>query len=350
MFLNRHQEKRCCASGACPGAVSDIRSIGIASRPDIPSINAMLAERMPELAAELCETVATSRNLETLRFGRRGSLAVIVAGSKRGCWHDHETGCGGDPLGLVAHLRRIPMRDAYKWALAWIGRAPIHLHLAPTIYDTGQRQAPLKVSSSTPSKEMARRIWREAVPAAGTLAEAYLASRGLMLPDDAPLAFHPDCPRGAERWPAMLALMTDVTTGEAVGVHRTFLARDGSGKAPGVMPAKMMTGNAGVIRLTPDADVTTGLGVAEGIETALAVMQRAIWSPVWAATSAGAVSQFPVLSGVEVLTLFADMDSAGMTAARACGQRWAAAGREARLLAPPSGDWDNALPRTRGNS
>ena len=38
--------------------------------------------------------------------------------------------------------------------------------------------------------------------------------------------------------------------------------------------------------------MTAGLGLAEGIETALAVMQRAGWSPVWAATSAGAMDRF----------------------------------------------------------
>ena len=79
---------------------------------------------------------------------------------------------------------------------------------------------------------LARRIWGEAVPPAGTLVEAYLRGRGLALPVGAPLRFHPACPRGAERWPAMLALMTDPVTGEPCGVHRTFLTRDGGGKAP----------------------------------------------------------------------------------------------------------------------
>jgi len=44
--------------------------------------------------------------------------------------------------------------------------------------------------------------------------------------------------------------------------------------------------------VVPDEGVTAGLGLAEGIETALAVMQRAGWSPVWAATSAGAMDRF----------------------------------------------------------
>lgn len=69
----------------------------------------------------------------------------------------------------------------------------------------------------------------------------------------------------------MLALMTDPLTGGPCGVHRTFLAPNGRGKAPG--QSKMMAGAAGVVWLAPDTEVTLGLGIAEGIETSLRVMQ-----------------------------------------------------------------------------
>ncbi|MBR0647119.1 DUF7146 domain-containing protein, partial [Plastoroseomonas hellenica] len=192
---------------------------------------------------------------------------------------------------------------------------------------------------------LARALWREAAPAAGTVVEAYLRGRGLTLPQDAPLRFHGRCPRGRDRLPAMLALMSDPGTAEPCGVHRTFLAPDGAGKAPG--QAKMMTGRAGVIRLVPDEEVTVGLGIAEGIETSLAVMQRLDWRPVWAAASAGAIARFPVLPGIEALTIFADRDGAGMAAAQGCARRWREAGAEARVLAPPAGDFDEL---TRGGA
>jgi hypothetical protein len=169
--------------------------------------------------------------------------------------------------------------------------------------------------------------------------ERYLASRGLSLPLDAPLRFHPACPRNKERLPAMIALMTDPATGEPVGVHRTFLRPDGSGKADG--QAKMMLGGAGVIRLVPDDEVTIGLGLAEGIETALAVMQGAGWRPVWACGSAGAIATFPILGGIECLTIFADADENGVgaNAAQACATRWSDAGREVAVHTPAAGDW-----------
>ena len=314
--------------------------------PDMPEVAALLGERIADLAPELVGDKPSMRGRTTWRFRGKGSLAVVVAGADRGSWFDHEAGQGGDALGLVAHLRAMPMVDAWRWALAWLGiregaevPAPRPRPVAPA-----PREAP-----EPTTLDLARRTWRKAVvaDAPGSLVPVYLASRGLVLEPGAPIRFHPDCPRGAERWPAMLALMTHPTTGEACGVHRTFLARDGSGKAPGPLPAKMMAGAAGVVRLVPDAEVTMGLGIAEGIETSLSVMQAFGWRPVWAATSAGMIRTFPVLPGIEALTLFADADGAGMTAAEACAGRWAEAGREVEIIAPPAGLDFNDTHRSR---
>jgi hypothetical protein len=306
---------------------------------------ARLAERMPALVHDLLgePNRALSRR-DDWRYGRKGSLSVLVAGPKRGAWHDHEAGIAGDALGLVIHLRRCPMREALRWALAWLGDAPRYRGAIATQGPVALPEAP-HAPSPSPSIDLARRVWAEAVVPAGTLVEIYLASRGLALPAAAPIRFHPACPRGAERWPAMVALMTDPEAGKPCGVHRTFLARDGQGKTPGPMPAKMMAGKAGVIRLAAHEGGAAALGIAEGIETALAIMQRAGWYPVWAATSAGAIARLPILAAIPALTVFADRDEAGMSAARACCRRWAAAGRTARLLAPTAGDWHDALPR-----
>lgn len=302
----------------------------------------MLAQQIETLARELIGTDPTSRRPGTLRFRSRGSLAVATAGAERGSWYDHEAGDGGDALALVAHLRRCSMGEAYAWALEWLGmtrgaRIPQQRPLPAA--------KPLTAVRTPDTLDLARRLWSEAVAAPGTLVEAYLASRGLTLPWDAPLRFHPSCSRGGDRLPAMLALMTDPATAEPCGVHRTFLAPDGRGKAPG--QAKMMAGHAGVIRLVPDEEVHDGLGLAEGIETALAVMQRIGWRPVWAATSAGGIARFPVLPGIAALTIFADADDggAGMEAARKCGETWSAAAEVRILAAPPGEDFDDASRR-----
>ena len=76
----------------------------------------------------------------------------------------------------------------------------------------------------------------------GSPVEIYLRWRGLRISAPAALRFH----RGLRhptraRWPAMVALVTQGDTGLPLAVHRTFLDRDGSGKAP-VDPQKMMLG------------------------------------------------------------------------------------------------------------
>jgi putative DNA primase/helicase len=135
-------------------------------------------------------------------------------------------------------------------------------------------------------------------------------------------------------------------------IHRTALRADGTGKAdlPGLGNAKRMLGPAkdAGLKLTRDTDVTDGLGIAEGIETALTIV-CAGWRPVWACGSAGAIEKFPILPGIESLTIFADADRAGMAAATACQTRWVKAGFECRILAPPElgADWNDMVGVTR---
>ncbi|MBL6082483.1 toprim domain-containing protein [Belnapia sp. T18] len=273
-----------------------------------------------------------------MRFGNRGSLSVVIGGPEPGRWYDHEAGKGGDAVALVAHLRRCTMREAYRWSLDWLGVSARERRRPAQRRPQRPPERPRQPSEEERRRAaLARRIWTEAAPAAGSLVERYLASRGLSLPADAPLRFHPTCRRGAERLPAMVALMTDPATGEPRGVHRTFLLPDGSGKVES--DAKMMLGAAGVIRLVPDEEVAACLGIAEGIETSLALMQRFGWTPVWAAGSAGGIASFPVLAGIEALTIFPDADDSGasLKAARQCAGRWRAEGREVRHIAPPAG-------------
>jgi len=119
----------------------------------------------------------------------------------------------------------------------------------------------------------------------------------------------------------------DAVTNEPVGVHRTFLNPDGTKRE------RKMLGRQGVIRLSPDEEVTLGLGICEGIEDGLAVLLSG-WAPIWCATSAGAIERFPILSGIGCLTIHADYDNIGISAAQICADRWIAAGRDAFVSCP----------------
>jgi putative DNA primase/helicase len=168
-------------------------------------------------------------------------------------------------------------------------------------------------------------IWDRAVPLPNTLGRRYFVERrGLHIGVLGDLSH-------ALRWHegigAVVGLITDPLINEPCGIHRTFLVADGTKRE------RRMLGKQGVIRLSGDEDVALGLGLTEGIEDGLAVLLSG-WAPIWCATSAGAIERFPVLGGIDCLTIHADFDNAGMSAAQVCVDRWIAAGREAVISFP----------------
>jgi hypothetical protein len=109
--------------------------------------------------------------------------------------------------------------------------------------------------------------------------------------------------------------------------------------------AKTLGRPAGIIRLSADEDVLRGLHLAEGLETTLDAMSRG-FRPAWACGSASLMASFPVVAGIECLSLFADNDEngAGLRAANEAARRWRAAGRETRIYqSHAKGDLNDAF-------
>ena len=287
------------------------------SRPDASTIARALTRRAEEVATTLLGKPSAMSTRE-YRWGRRGSISLCRVGSKRGLWNDFEACEGGDLLDLVARQRRVSLSEALAIATreflgdllpATVGTAPPGL---------------AKVDDVNARTAASKRLWREARPILGTLAEVYFA-------EIRKLGIHHLSLSHVLRWHggarAIVALMTDPLSGEAVGVHRTFLDADGA------KIERKMLGRQGVIRLSLDDGVTTSLGITEGVEDGLAVLLSG-WSPVWVATSAGALAKFPMPTGIECLTIFADADTAGLRSAEVCRDRWRQAGCEAVIAAP----------------
>jgi putative DNA primase/helicase len=190
--------------------------------------------------------------------------------------------------------------------------------------------------------EAALKLWQLAKPASGTLVEPYLQSRGLHLPPPPTLRFisalkHPS----GGSWPAMIALVTRGSDGSSVAIHRTYLARDGAGKAP-IDPQKMMLGpcRGGAVRLAEPADL---LMIGEGIETSLAVMQQT-GQPAWAALSTSGLRTLDLPQGVRDVIVLADGDDPGEAAANDCAIRWKREGRRVRIARPQRGmDFNDML-------
>jgi hypothetical protein len=162
----------------------------------------------------------------------------------------------------------------------------------------------------------------------------YLASRGLALPDGIAtdvIRFHPALKFQGELVRAMVALFRDIGTNEPCGIHRTFL--DCNRQKLG----RKMLGRAkgAAIKLDANENVTLGLHIGEGVETCLAA-RLAGFRPVWALGSAGAIKAFPVLAGIDTITVLTEVDDGGANhhAAHACAALWIKAGRDALLVAP----------------
>jgi CHC2 zinc finger/Toprim domain len=174
-------------------------------------------------------------------------------------------------------------------------------------------------------------------PIEGTPGWAYMLARGIdlsLVPDHGGLRFHPQCKWGDGTAPCVVARFTDAVTNEPRGIWR----RRTDIKAKPMTLGRM----AGcVIRLWADDLVEQGLVIGEGVETVLSaatqiVEQATVLAPAWAACGTANLASFPVLPGVQVLTILADRDEsgAGAAAAKACAERWAAAGREVTILTP----------------
>ena len=302
-------------------------------------ISARLVLRIEALAVALTGNQPTTSTRERLRFGSKGSLSIATSGRHCGRFTDFQSGTSGGPIDLIMHFRQCSFLDALGWASAWLG-------------DRGEAPAPrpvpaprqATVTDISKGMDLALEVWRQSVDPAGTLAETYLAHRGLRLPTHDVLRFAENCPDGTDRRLAMVALMVDPVTNQPCGVHRTFLGLDGR-KAETPVPKKML-GRAGIIALTPAYEIGAGLGICEGIETGLAVIQRADLDFVWACGSAGMIGNFPLIAAIGTLWIFADADDAGRKAAQRCTERWIAGRRDVRVETPPDGmDWHDALVR-----
>lgn len=179
-------------------------------------------------------------------------------------------------------------------------------------------------------------MWAHAIDPQYTSAEKYLNSRSLKLTDD----LCNDVLRWRPFEGAMIALFRNIQTGAPQAVTRIYLDRDNR------KTNRKFLGPVGGAAVMLDAfdEVTTGLHICEGVETGMAARQMGL-KPTWALGSAGAIASFPVLNGIECLTILTERDDAGRRATFACATRWRDAGRQV-IIAEPVGeakDFNDAL-------
>ena len=260
-----------------------------------------------------------------------------------GKWSDMATGEHGDLLDVIREaLGLADFKDVAEEARRFL--ALPHPEPAKTRAPTDS------TSGAAPgSPEASRRLFAMAQPIHGTLAETYLRGRAITsLSGTAALRYHPRCyyrpneHAPTEIRPAMVAAVTDLT-GHQTGAHRTWLAPDGSGKAPVETPRRAMGdllghavrfGNAGVV-----------LAAGEGIETVLSPRQVLPKMPMLAALSAAHLAAILFPPTLRRLYVLRDRDPAGEGARDRLVARAASLGIEAISLTPLRGDFNDDLRR-----
>src|SRR5437868_327641 len=196
-----------------------------------PDIALMLAGRIDQLVRDLLP--AGHREGHEWRCGSvageaGNSLGVHLTGSKAGVWSDFSAGQKGDSLDLVAIVYGYSIGEAIGWSRNWLG------------LDNGEIRLPRRPAPSPKPTEPARypaycgRAWDAARPITGTPGETYLAARGLRFTDPRGVVLryadrHPrrNAAGELEHHAALLALLSDIRTGEPSGLINVYLRRDG---------------------------------------------------------------------------------------------------------------------------
>lgn len=202
-------------------------------------------------------------------------------------------------------------------------------------------------------KKTLTRYYNQTIPDNG-LIKKYLHSRGIDIPVPPTLRLHPHLKYfdgdfvEQGRYPAMICKIIAGFT--IVGLHTTYLKKDGSGKAEVPNPRKIRSCsplfNEGNIPLY-EFDSWPGdiLMVGEGVETCLAAHELT-GKPVWCAMSARGLENIKVPESILKVQILVDNDlsGAGLLAAEKLKTRLEEEGRVVELAIPAkTGDWNDYL-------
>lgn len=302
---------------------------------DLAAVRERLASTAADWLPVLFPQARLARDRRSLRCAdltgrpsrKDGSCTIHLAGPYAGWGFDYATGERAGPIDLIGYATGLSDAALFDEAARLAGMN--HPVAVPARTSTERTQA-------DHSAEIARLVGG-AVPVAGTPGEAYLRGRGLSDPGSPDLLFHPDLPDFDSRrgWVGLIAILRLSDGSRAPGIHRTFLVDDGSGKAP---PGRKMLGSVknAVVRLFPMPQ-DGHIGVAEGIETALAA-HALFGTCVWAALSADGLARFQWPGETQRITIFADTGEVGRQAAVTLSERLNQAGIPNEIVQPLHGD------------
>ncbi|MFU0506251.1 DUF7146 domain-containing protein [Pseudaminobacter sp. NGMCC 1.201702] len=317
-----------------------------------------LARRLGDHAEAVCrEYLSNGRRVGNhwiigdARNTRGRSMHVRLKANAKGAagkWVDEATSEFGDLLDVIREsCGLIEFRDVADEARRFLAMP------RPQSQISGADRQSAAVRGSS---DAARRLFAMAQRVAGTLAERYLASRGILLTArERALRFHPGCyyrdlvTGETQTLPALIAAVTSLD-GRITGLQRTYLSSgldpNGKiGKAQLADPRRSLgnlLGNAIWLGLEPGTPVPV-MAAGEGFETMASLRTVMPALPVAAATSANHLSGLTFPPGCRRLYIAADADAAGRNGIRRLSQRAGEAGILAMVLRPQLGDFNDDL-------
>lgn len=310
----------------------------MSERASIADIKALLQRDVEGLARRLAPDGYRSGRYWIARNPTRddhkpGSFWIITSGTSPGVWKEEASGETGDVIAFVQYCNRFErIADALDWARNWLGLA--HGPVNPKVLELARRDAATRKANDEKlaaeqlglNRRRAHALWLDGTKdIRGTAVQAYLEHRGIdlgalpRLPGAIrALASHRH--RESETtWPCMVAVMSSPGL-PFTAVHRTWLARDGRGKAP-VTPNKKIwpSFNGAAIHLArgetglPAEDaVKRGMVdrilLCEGIEDGLSVAMCAPELRVWAVGTLGNLQHVKVPDCCHEIIVAADND------------------------------------------
>lgn len=288
----------------------------------------------------------TSSTASELRYGKKGSLAIRIAGPKAGHWYSFEYDEGGGPLALIE--RYADAQTPQTWAREWLGGN------TPTASKTVAHDKITEHDKNTEHEDRARRIARaqdlasrptrarDALPA-----RRYLTNRGLN-PDQTPDSIRFTSERRDVRGDADGAIIFPATdeNDDVKAVQRVFITACGAKANVPNRPSKQTDGiAAGAAVRLPAGGASATVAIAEGPETALSVHQGASTHTLCALGSIKRIAT-ATQRGAHVI-IAADNDDENSPARRAiedAAQEIRERGDRCDIVRPTThGDWNDVI-------
>ncbi|WP_192248016.1 DUF7146 domain-containing protein [Mesorhizobium caraganae] len=316
-----------------------------------------LAHRLGEHAEAVCREYLSNGHrsgnywmVGDVRNTRGRSMHVrlkAVGGKAAGKWVDEATGEYGDLLDVIEQsCGLVDFREVADEARRFLA-----MPLPPPQAQPQPLGAQRQPAAARGSPEAARRLFAMSQPIAGTLAERYLAGRGILLSThERALRFHPGCyyrdlvTGETQTLPALIAAVTNLN-GQITGLQRTWLDPSGQGKSQLTDPRRSLgdlLGNGIWLGLESGAPVPV-MAAGEGFETMASLRTVMPALPVAAATSVNHLAGLSFPAGCRRLYIAADADAAGRHGIERLSQRAGESGILALVLRPQLGDFNDDL-------